>query len=528
MSLKRYLFLLVSALILMIFVLSLLVLDFFRDNYKYEVSQQAKQISKRVISFAANEVQYAISGADKQFVLKGKPKVIFAGDSETDIEIIHNGDEEYKIITAKGHSKDHDKGHTHNSKDPDSVDTKVDTKVDKAVNQAVNNAASAADNSTVDDKVKIIEQQTIDDIATQTATETPAEQQVIAAQQFSQLVEQLHEVVIDEQGKEVEKTSNFVYQIKHPQNSGIDNLIEEIMYTLLGLTIIALVFAYWLSHKFNKPLNALAGGFSKLAQGNYQHKVVPQGVDEIKTTIVQFNDMVSRLDALSQAQKKNQQLQQLAELGEVSKGLAHALRNPIHTIGLSVEQLLQNNLSAQDKQQLLARVQSKIVHMNKTIGAMLQLTVQGVSRDQQVPIYAVIQDIILEYKASDDKQLSLAIEGNRELCITGNESEIRSILHTLIINACEASDDNGDIIIKIDNNSDNDTIVVEVQDHGPGVSAHIQANLFNPHTSDKAEGAGMGLYIAKRIITLNYDGDISLVNTDQGCHATVTFGASHA
>jgi signal transduction histidine kinase len=49
--------------------------------------------------------------------------------------------------------------------------------------------------------------------------------------------------------------------------------------------------------------------------------------------------------------------------------------------------------------------------------------------------------------------------------------------------------------------------VIEVEDNGPGMSEEILARVFEPYFSTKAEGPGLGLAIAKRIIN-DHDGFI--------------------
>ena len=243
--------------------------------------------------------------------------------------------------------------------------------------------------------------------------------------------------------------------------------------------------------------------------------------------------MVKRLDHLTQTEQQHNEIKHLAELGEVSRGLAHSLRNPIHTIGLSIEQLNDTDLSPEYRTKLIKTIQNKIIHIDKNIKALLELTTSGLSRDDNIPILAVIQDIMLEYKSCHGQPQKFEVDILPELSIIGAESEIRSILHTLIINACESNSDsaspekNNVVIIKAKKVGKQLTIIVI--DQGAGLDKKIGKRLFYPHISTKAEGAGMGLYIAKRIISLHYNGDIHLENqcTDNvettGCLAKADF-----
>jgi len=244
----------------------------------------------------------------------------------------------------------------------------------------------------------------------------------------------------------------------------------------------------------------------------------------MRVTISHFNQMVSRLDELTAAEQQHSEIAHLAELGEVSRGLAHSLRNPIHTIGLSIEQLTENNLDNTKRSDLLKTVQNKITHIDKNIKSLLTLTTTGIKRDDNIPLVAVVQDIILEYKLCQEKVVTFNIDIDSTMYINGAESEIRSILHTLIINAAEACLTQGIVEISA-HKEDKQALHLIVSDNGSGINKSISESLFQPHVSTKPEGAGMGLYIANRIISLHYQGGITLTNnvTHSGCTAIATF-----
>ena len=105
--------------------------------------------------------------------------------------------------------------------------------------------------------------------------------------------------------------------------------------------------------------------------------------------------------------------------------------------------------------------------------------------------------------------------------IEGAEVEIRAMIHTLVVNAVEASSEEQTISLFI--SETNKKVQIQVLDQGQGLDPQIKQQLFKPHITNKPEGAGMGLYIAKRISQLHYQGDIQLTdNSPQGCITTLT------
>lgn len=343
--------------------------------------------------------------------------------------------------------------------------------------------------------------------------------------QFKTITDEIHQLVKYDANivNPVQQRETTWVIEKSETPSSLDTLITKIQWALVITALIAMVIAYWLSVKFIAPLKALTRGFSSLAIGDFKHDVQPQGVNEVRQTIEHFNQMKAQLASLAELEKNNQELQHLAELGDVSKGLAHALRNPIHTIGLSVEHICHGDLSLEQLKQTSAHIQTKISHINSTIAALLSLTSNGVDRTQQLPLLAIIQDIMLELKATALHQVNFDLVVPKGMIIKGGESEIRAILHTLMVNACDVSN-SVEICINAQQNEQTKSIQIEVIDQGGGVPDSIAAQLFEPHVSSKPEGAGMGLYISKRLINLYYQGELTLVNNDiGGCTATAIF-----
>ncbi|GLX80516.1 hypothetical protein tinsulaeT_38560 [Thalassotalea insulae] len=471
MSLRNYLFILIGCLICFITIIQLVIINWIENNLASEVDQKARLYSKQVIELAVEKL------TENEAAIF--PPSIEKNNTQPATKV--------KIITLDGETEKNLQ-HLPNSHS------------ETILTQHLN-------------KVKL-------------------------KKEFNVLIEQLHQETV----KQVKNDNQQTIVVKPPRvfshtkvkpysSTKSDKLFQYIELTLVIVGILGLIFAYWLSIQFNKPLKTLSHAFHRLAKGDYQYQVKEQGVKEIRQTIQQFNQMVTRLKQLSETEQQHQEIQHLAELGEVSRGLAHALRNPIHTIGLSIEQLNDEQLSDQQKRQLITTIQHKIANVDKSIKALLTLTTMGICRNERIPLLAVIQDIILEYKSSGNKVINFTLEINTDIKIVGAESEVRSIIHTLIYNACEASAPETTVMIQASENEQQQTTLI-IKDQGSGLAPHIKSQLFQPHVSSKSEGAGMGLYIAQRLITLHYHGSITLSNIVEqqqviGCQATVVFGANN-
>ena len=315
-------------------------------------------------------------------------------------------------------------------------------------------------------------------------------------------------------------------QVEQVRRSGRYNnagplIAEFTRYTMLLIiasTALSMLIALWLGHRLIQPLQRLVAGFKQLQHGQLGEQVAVAGLTEYRYVSEQFNQMSSQLAALAAQAEQHQQQQHLAELGEISRGMVHALRNPIHTLTLLLEQVASSDDAAL-RQRLSEQAEQKMQHINRNLTAMLTLSCADIERSQQVPLRNVLNDLLLEFST---EQLRFSLSGDLDVTVAGAEAELRSIFHTVLANAAEATAGHG--IIEIDVRSNPQQVHVSVLDTGPGLSADIVTQLFSPHCSSKADGAGMGLYIASRLLKLYYHGTIELHNRPHGgCCATVTF-----
>jgi signal transduction histidine kinase len=521
MSIKRYLFVLIGSIVIGVATLQLLLIAYFKQHLNEEIVHKSQQLSTQIIDFAVENVDFN--------------KIIkINGESTPQIH------KQVNRITHEVVQK------TPGEPSPTCTVIKSTTKVNADGSKTHETDKSVKLNC--EEQVAIFEFKTASEphqvkVVASDNNGNTSHQQVLTAhdieRQKVQWRTQLHEI-IEQQHKNSPEDNSFVFVsnqvinaddstrhvIMEPQQpNAIKTLINDMIFVILASSAVALFLAFWLSNHFTRPLQKLSGGFTALEKGELGIQVKEEGINDYRKTIHSFNHMSQRLATLAESEKTLQQQGHLAELGEVSRGLAHALRNPMHTIGLSVEQLKDPDLPEKLKLKLQDKIQAKIKHIDKTIKALLTLTSGEILRDDTVPLRSVIQDVILEMH-STDTNVNIKLSADKpNLTLQGAESEIRAIVHTLIVNAVEASNNQGNIEIKLE--EDKGYLVIEVTDHGAGIKASIEEKLFQPHVSSKAEGAGMGLYISKRLATLYYHGDVTLTNgIEDGCVAIVKFKVS--
>lgn len=281
---------------------------------------------------------------------------------------------------------------------------------------------------------------------------------------------------------------------------------------LAGSILLMLLLALWLGHRLLQPVRRVQQGFSALASGQAGVQLdTAAPLQEYRELLQHFNQTSLELAALQAQKAELARQQQLVELGEISRGLVHAMRNPIHTMALALEQIPDTAPA------LKTLIEQKMQHLNRTLTSLLTLSCAAIDRQQQVSLKAVLQDLALEFYHA-----AIVLNVPADVTIAGAESELRFILHVLLSNAVEASPTSGSVQVSLQQRSG--YCQVQVCDQGAGLTPAIAQALFSPHVSSKADGAGMGLYLAKRLLQLYYHADITLENhSSGGCVGTITF-----
>ena len=102
---------------------------------------------------------------------------------------------------------------------------------------------------------------------------------------------------------------------------------------------------------------------------------------------------------------------------------------------------------------------------------------------------------------------------DESLCVIADQGRLEQVLVNLVQNALDAGGDGTLITIAVE--PCGDTVILTVVDDGPGVPAELKSGLFQPFTSSKVDGLGLGLVISRDIVA-EFGGFMEQVETDSG------------
>jgi signal transduction histidine kinase len=219
--------------------------------------------------------------------------------------------------------------------------------------------------------------------------------------------------------------------------------------------------------------------------------------------------MSERLAELEAERDLWQQREHLAQLGDVSRGLAHTLRNPLHTLGLAVEELAGADPGRAD---LVTTARAQIRRIDRWLRSFLALGAGDSAEAEEADLVELVNAVALE-SAQQGSQVQVAGPGH-ELRVKVVAGAVRAAVANLVENAAQVSPVNQPVTVTIA--EDDRDAVVTIADRGPGLPDEVRQRLFAPHVTTRVGGSGMGLFLARQLVVGMHGGRLEIVDREGG------------
>lgn len=228
--------------------------------------------------------------------------------------------------------------------------------------------------------------------------------------------------------------------------------------------------------------------------------------DEIAQLSQNINKMLERLERESVRRRDMEErlvlTEKLAATGRLAANIAHEVNNPLFAIANSIA-VIKGRLkdAGGDVGEVLPLAEKEIARVRKITRKLLDHGKVNLESFQEADLEEILHTACQVLKLS--KQLgrtALRWEGPRQkrpiLC---NADSLQQVFMNLVVNASEAMDKRGEVLLRVEESGDG--YAVRVRDNGPGFPEAIRRKIFEPfNTSKDAKGAGLGLYISYHIV----------------------------
>jgi PAS domain S-box-containing protein len=224
--------------------------------------------------------------------------------------------------------------------------------------------------------------------------------------------------------------------------------------------------------------------------------------------VVVFTDLTQ----IKELQERVQLQDRLAQLGQISAGIAHELRNPMGVIA-GYAKLLRKKIEPSHFGAVDAII-NEIDLMNKIITELLNFARPTNLELVPVNLKSLIETAAQEAPVRDN--IALIIDLPENCVIHGDETLLKQAFKNLITNSIEAIEEQGEIRIE-EHRDEHSKTTIWVSDTGGGIDDETKEKIFAPFFTTKDKGIGLGLALVQKII-VSHGGAIS-VHSD-GEHGT--------
>ena len=230
----------------------------------------------------------------------------------------------------------------------------------------------------------------------------------------------------------------------------------------------------------------------------------------------------ARLEADNAQEKRVRELERqlmhserLASVGRLAAGLAHEINNPLEGMSNYLS-LLADDLDGGRHAQARKLVDRVREGLDRTAGVTRQVLAfsgPGKAPKSAVDLAVVLRDAAGFVRSSRDcRRMDIACETDGALAVRGNPITLGQLFLNLVLNACQAQPEGGEVRIRAAAGAG--AAVVTVADRGTGLSADALAHLFEPFFSTRGS-TGLGLAVCHGIVT-DHGGEIAGRNRPGG------------
>lgn len=204
----------------------------------------------------------------------------------------------------------------------------------------------------------------------------------------------------------------------------------------------------------------------------------------------------------TEMEKRLQQAEKLAAIGELSTYIAHEIRNPLFAIGGFANALLRSPdlaTGASEKVRIILEESKRLDNILKSIINFARPT-KGIVTEVDVNT-VVLETMQLLSIGCKERGIAIDIQLAEDAARARGDAELlKQCLINLVKNSLEAMP--GDGILTVSTGMESYYVYVKVTDTGVGIAAEIQDKIFNPFFTTKKTGGGSGLGLAmtKKII----------------------------
>ena len=261
--------------------------------------------------------------------------------------------------------------------------------------------------------------------------------------------------------------------------------------------LLGLVLTYYGAKRILEPVRELDRGATEVARGNFEYRVPVASTDELGRLAEAFNAMCA---SIQDGRHELIRQERIMTIGRLSSSIVHDLRNPLAAIYGGAEMLVDGDLTPAQVQRLAGNIYRASRHVQDLLQELVE-----VGRGKTIPSEVCrLKDIVTAacdaYATTADAQdVSVEVDVPDAIELPCERARMERVFLNLIDNALDVMPGGGSLHISAA--TEDSSVVISVEDSGPGISPQIRPRLFQPFaTVGKKNGVGLGLALSQQVV----------------------------
>ncbi len=280
------------------------------------------------------------------------------------------------------------------------------------------------------------------------------------------------------------------------------SVIAQFYFIAVGVVlIVSLLFVYVGTKAQARPMREIKKALESFSKGDFSSRVRVKGNDEVAQLCSSFNEMADTLEQVESSRRG------------FMANISHDLKTPMTSICGFIDGILDGTIPPERTEQYLKRVSMEMKRLSRLVYSILDVTrLEGGQVDivrTDLNINEIIRQVMLSFERNiEEKQIRVALPTDAGLTVQADEDSVYRIVTNLVGNAVKFTPNGGKISVSVEKYH-RQYALIRVRNTGVGIAEDELPHLFERfYKSDKSrgldkEGTGLGLYIAKMLVTLN-------------------------
>ena len=306
----------------------------------------------------------------------------------------------------------------------------------------------------------------------------------------------------------------------------MDDIAEgkrRLTWWISGIAVVVISLVALTSHligrNLSNPIKNLVQFTGQVSEGRLDGQCDVKSDDEIGDLATAFNQMTRDL---RDSRNELIRAERLATAGRMAASFAHEIRNPLSSMRMLAQMLMQRkDLPVSKREQSVGYILEEIERIDVIVKGFMDFARPAALELETHDLNQALEEVLNVMDANlNHHQLSLVKKFDRELPpIQFDRDKVKQGFMNIVLNAMEAMSEGG--TVEVGTSRHEDRVQVEVLDTGVGIASADLDQLFEPFFTTKVQGTGLGLVNTKRIVD-QHGGEVT-IKSDEGKGTRVSF-----